>query len=157
MYDRLDSSSRTMGLPPISTDEIRAWIERLDEDGWNLLALDDGTAVGHVGVVPPDGGGDGDGDGDGGAPRFVIFVHQAYQGRGIGTELVKQVVAYAADREYGELLLSVSEENERAIDVYEGVGFEIDDDSEGPANVVGMSLPLSHPIADRVRLPPAER
>lgn len=150
MYETLESEARTMGLPPSSRPAIEAWLERLVERGWNLLAVDDDRVAGHIGVAPADAD----------DPQFVVFVHDDYQNRGLGTELVKHAVAYAADRSYDALTLSVSKGNRRAIHVYRNVGFEPEDADQsilGGDVDLDMRLPLSHPIADLVRLPPAER
>lgn len=144
MYEAIDDESRTMGLPPTDRDGIDAWLTRLTESGWNLVAFDGDRAVGHVGVAPAEAD----------DPEFVIFVHQSYQGRGLGTELVKQTVAYAADGGYDALSLSVSKGNRRAIQVYRNVGFESEEDPLAPGVDLEMRLPLSAPIADLVRLPP---
>lgn len=149
MYDSMTAISRTMGLPPSSRPAIEEWLDGLVDRGWNLVARDGDRVVGHVGVAP------------GGAeePQFVIFVHDDRQNRGLGTELVNQMVAYAADRAYEALTLSVSKGNRRAIHVYRNVGFEpAGEGGEIDADVdLEMRLPLTHPVAERVRLPPAER
>lgn len=150
MYESLDSTSRTMGLPPSSRAAIEDWLDGLVDRGWNLVAREGERVVGHVGVAPA-------GAAD---PQFVIFVHDDRQNRGLGTELVQQTVAYAADRDYDALTLSVSTGNRRAINVYRNVGFE---PAEAGAGSVGgaidleMRLPLDGTVAEQVRLPPAER
>ncbi|WP_121823117.1 GNAT family N-acetyltransferase [Halostella salina] len=144
MYDDIDSYSRTMGLPPATMPQIESWLDRLRENGWNLVALDGDRVVGHVAVVPadrPD-------------PKFVVFIHQEYQDRGIGTELMKQVVAYADDRDHEALTLEVSKGNRRAVTVYENVGFEV---VERMHSDLEMELSLEQPVAERVQRPPAER
>ena len=50
MYDDIDAYSRTMGLPPATVSRIESWIDRLHEDGWNLVARDGDRVVGHVAV-----------------------------------------------------------------------------------------------------------
>ena len=150
MYDRLDPTSRTMGLPPATPTGIEDWLRGLVEQGWNLVARRGELAVGHVGVAP----------GDSDTPQFVIFVDDDHQNRGLGTELVNQTIAYAADREHDALRLSVSTGNRRAITVYRNVGFEPVDPAQELAAAgidLDMHLPLSAPVADLVRLPPAER
>lgn len=149
MYETIESESRTMGLPPSSKPAIESWLEQLSDKGWNLLAWDDDLVVGHVGVAPAAAD----------APQFVIFVHDDFQNRGLGTELVKHTVAYAADRDYDALTLSVSRGNRRAIHVYKNVGFDFETENPltGGDLDIEMRLPLSAPIAERVRLPPAER
>jgi len=144
MYDDFDASNRTMGVPPRTRDGVVAWVDSLVEHGWNLVALAEERVVGHVGVAPapsPE-------------PQFVVFVDGDYHGRGIGTELVEQLVAYAADGEYDAVELSVSPNNARALRVYRNVGFELA--NAGPMQL-DMRLPLSRSVAERVRRPPAER
>lgn len=148
MYESLDPSLRTMGLPPAGRGTLEWWLTGLTEDGWNLVAVRDDEVVGHIGVAPADAD----------EPEFVIFVHQDRQGRGIGTELVKQAVAYAADSGHDALTLSVSTGNRRAVRVYENVGFERSETAPHPTTVeVEMGLPMDSAVAERVRRPPAER
>lgn len=150
MYESLEPEARTMGLPPGTRAGLEAWLGQLTRRGWNLVARDGDRVVGHVGVAPADAD----------DPQFVVFVHHDVQNRGLGTELVNQTVAYAADRSYDALTLSVSRGNRRAIHVYENVGFELAGDGDrftaGDLDLE-MRLPLSHPVAERVRRPPAER
>ncbi|MFC6766096.1 GNAT family N-acetyltransferase [Natrinema soli] len=96
MYDAIETS--TMALPPNDPDDREAWLRRLVTDGWNLIATRGDDIIGHVAVVPADAA----------EPEFAIFVHPAYQNRGIGTELLKHVVARAVDRDHNELHLNVS-------------------------------------------------
>ncbi|WP_435064608.1 GNAT family N-acetyltransferase [Halobaculum sp. EA56] len=150
MYGTIDPESRTRGLPPTSRSGIESWLDGLTDRGWNLLARRNGRIVGHVGVVP----------GDADEPKFVVFVRDDHQGRGLGTELVRHTIAYAADRDYDALRLSVSRGNRRAVRVYENVGFEFDGEGDRFTTDdldLDMRLSLSAPVADRVRLPPAER
>lgn len=144
MYADLDGHSRAMGLPPATVPKIETWLERLIESGWNLLALDGDRVVGHVAVVPAESA----------DPEFVIFVHQEYQNRGVGSELVKQLLAYADERAHSELTLEVSTGNKRAITVYENVGFDV---VERQVMDLTMTLDLQEPIVDRVQQPPAAR
>ena len=142
MYDTVETS--TMAVPPNDPDDREAWLRRLASDGWNLIATRAGDVIGHVGVVPADAA----------DPEFVIFVHPAYRNRGIGTELLEQVVARAGGRDHEELRLNVSRKRRRAIAVYEKVGFEVT-----ATNVVDleMALPLADPIVTAARRPPAAR
>lgn len=144
MYERLDPSSSTMGVPPHDRDGIVQWLDGLIDGGWNLLACDGDRVVGHVGVTPaqaPD-------------PEFVIFVDDDYQHRGIGTELLKHVVATADDRDHDALRLTVTRDNRRAIDVYRNVAFDV---TAREPMAIAMRLSLHDPVADRVQRPPAER
>ena len=57
---------------------------------------------------------------------FLLFVHPAYAGRGIGRTLL--AAAHAALREAGcrEAFLFVHEQNERALAVYTAAGYRPD-------------------------------
>ncbi|GAA0281828.1 GNAT family N-acetyltransferase [Halobacterium noricense] len=145
MYDDLDAYSRTQGIPPTTRSKIIDWIESLFEEGWNLVVDGDGEQIiAHTAAIPDS------------APRpeLVIFVHQSVRNRGIGTELLKHLVAHAGAREHEGLKLHVSRGNKHAITVYENIGFDV---AKREASDLEMELPMSHPIADRVQLPPAER
>lgn len=144
MYRALDDYQRALGLPP-AAEKLPEWVRSLHDRGWGLLAVrDGGSVVGHVAVVP----------GDAAVPEFVVFVHQNHQGRGVGTELVRQTVAHAADAGYEGLALDVSKGNRGAIHVYRRVGFRT---VEETATALRMELSLSGAETTRVGLPPAER
>lgn len=142
MYESTTDS--TMGLPPHTRTGIESWLERLVADGWNLVAVDGDRVVGHLAVAPADSQ----------TPEFVVFVHDGYQGRGIGTELVEQAIARAATDGYEALTLLVSAGNQAAISVYRNTGFSADSWEEAD---IEMWLDLEDPVADEVRLPPADR
>ncbi|MFD1598555.1 GNAT family N-acetyltransferase [Halobellus rarus] len=144
MYEDLDPANRTMGLPPANRDRLEQWLTRLTENGWNLVAVDDDRVVGHVGVVPATTE----------DPQFVIFVHDDYQNRGVGSELIKHLIASAADRGHDALQLDVAKENRRAISVYRNVDFEV---TERKATGLSMELSLDAAIVEAVQRPPAER
>lgn len=141
MYETIEST--TLGLPPATRDRTEQWLANLREKGWNLVARDGDRVVGHVGVAPADAT----------APALVVFVREECHGRGIGTELVKQAVAYAADRDHEALELTVESGNRRAVSVYTNVGFDV---VERAADLE-MRLALDDPVAEAVGLPPAER
>lgn len=144
MYAELDRFSRANGLPPVTVSKIESWLDRLLENGWNLVVSDGGNVVGHVAVVPAESA----------EPELVIFVHQDHQNNAVGTELVKQVVAYAADRNHEGLTLEVATGNERAITVYENVGFEV---AERKLSEIEMALDLDGSLVHRIQRPPADR
>jgi RimJ/RimL family protein N-acetyltransferase len=150
MYEHVDWNNRTMGIPPQTRASIREWVESLSEEGWNLVVTIEDKIVGHIGVAPAEQP----------RPQFVVFVHQDYQGRGIGTELLKQLIAHTAAEDYEGLTLTASADNERALTLYENSGFEVTGRETGRAvdgTHVEMELSFPHPVANRVRLPPADR
>ena len=144
MYADLDQYSRVMGLPPLTEAKLETWLDRLLSNGWNLLALDGSRVIGHVAVVPADSS----------APEFLIFIHQEYQNNAVGTELLKQLVAYAGDRDHSELTLAVSKGNKRAITVYENIGFNV---TKRTLSELEMELELDSSFVERLQRPPAKR
>lgn len=144
MYEDLDAHSETLGLPPTTTEQREQWLDHLIGAGLNLVALDDGNVVGHVAAVPAEED----------ESQLVVFVHQKYQNRGIGTELLKQLVAYADNKDVEAITLTVALNNRRAITVYDNMGFDVIERMQGE---LAMRLPLDRPIVDEVKLPPAEQ
>jgi len=143
MYEAVDVHSRTLGVPPKNRADLESWLDHLTTDGWNVVARLDGRIVGHVAVVPADAA----------EPEFVVFVHQDYQRRGIGTELLKQAIARAAPAGYDALRLTVAAENDAARALFEGLGFEVVERLEWECQ---MRLSCADPIASQVRRPPAD-
>lgn len=144
MYEDLDPQSRTMGLPPSTQRRLDRWLDSLTIDGWSLVAETDDDIVGHVGVTAADAE----------DPHFVVFVHQAYRNRGIGSELLRQTIAYADEWGHRMLMLTVSTDNDRAVALYDNLGFDV---RERTRSQLEMQLSLDLPISDSVKRPPAER
>ena len=129
MYVEFDPADRAQGLPPVGEDAVQAWVAGLlgaegagdgparAEPGHNVAAWHDDRVVGHATLVP---------DGDGGH-ELAIFVHQEYQGAGIGTELLETLLGYGAQRGVEHVWLTVERWNRPAVAVYEKAGFEVTD------------------------------
>ncbi|RQG95253.1 GNAT family N-acetyltransferase [Natrarchaeobius chitinivorans] len=140
MYESIESS--TLRLPPPTRERIERWLGGLHEKGWNLVARDDERIVGHVSVVPADDP----------TPEVIVFVHEQYHTRGIGTELIKQAIAFADERHH-ELTALISCRNRRSLSVFENLGFEVVDRKPD----LWTRLSLDDPTTAAVQLPPAER
>ncbi len=112
MYLAFDPSDRAQGIPPVGERRIRDWLDVLVE-GCNVVAWHGNRAVGHATLVPDDG-----------AFELAIFVHQEYQGAGIGTELIRLLLGYGASRGAEEVWLTVERWNRPAVSLYESQGFE---------------------------------
>ncbi|MBX0325442.1 GNAT family N-acetyltransferase [Halomicroarcula sp. F13] len=144
MYLGLAPSDRTMGLPPATESRLRRWLGRFIDEGWSLVAEIDSTIVGHTGATP----------GDAAAPHMVVFVADEAQGRGIGSELVRHLVAHASERNHDALTLTVDADNDAAVSVYDNVGFDVVEQMDGELE---MQLSLDRPLVERLQRPPAER
>lgn len=142
MYVNLDPVHRTMGIPPTRREQIEEWVSGLATKDVNLVALAHNRIIGHTVVASTD------------DPEFVVFVHQAYHDRGVGTELTKQAIAYAATKGFDTIYLTVEAANRRAIHVYKKLGFEFTDDRRPELE---MELELGKQIAKTVQQVPAEQ
>lgn len=138
MYETVEAT--TLGLPPDTREGIERWLSDLRDSGWNAIVRDGDRVVGHVGVVPVDET----------SAELVVFVHDEYHGRGIGTELVERAVARTADEGYETLTLTVDPANRKARSVYESVGFEV----VRRDAVLEMEHPLDDPVATPGRRTP---
>jgi RimJ/RimL family protein N-acetyltransferase len=141
MYTNLDEDSRTQGLPPPTRNGLEKWLNHLKTEGWNLLAYHDDRVVGHAAVAPIVAS----------TPKVVVFIHQEFRNRGVGTELLKQLVVYVAGRGYEALQVTIAGENRQAITLCRNVGFEILDQMACDPE---LRLSLQRPIAEHVQHPP---
>ncbi|ELZ03895.1 GNAT family N-acetyltransferase [Natrialba asiatica] len=124
MYDEFDPSDRAQGIPPTGEKRIRDWLETIAEESVNVIARHDGTVIAHATLVP---------DVDEPAAieerneiewELAIFVLQAYQRAGIGTQLLEHLLGHASDVGIERVWLTVERWNNPAIALYERVGFE---------------------------------
>lgn len=117
MYQAFDPADRAQGIPPGGDDRIRSWLDTLlASDSHNVVAFHDNRAVGHATLVAADE-----------AHELAIFVLDAYQGAGIGTELLTALLAVGAAAGVERVWLSVERWNRPAIGLYEKIGFEPSD------------------------------
>ncbi len=145
MYGGYPDAHRSMGLPPVRRERIEEWLEALADDGTNFVARDGDRVVGHAAYAPDSSA----------EPEFIVFVDPDYHDRGIGSELCRQTIAYAAaDGDHEAIVLDVDVANERAIHVYRRMGFET---VERRGTDLRMRLSFDEPIVDAVQRPPAER
>lgn len=114
MYDSFTRYSISQGLPP-ANPEIRAkWIDKLLEFGINLIAHQDDRPVGHSAIIPDYARGD---------AEFIIFVHDGYRNKGIGTALTNLAVEISRSEGLNRVWLTVEPYNFRAIALYRNAGF----------------------------------
>lgn len=116
MYDEFDPADRAQGIPPSGEKRIREWLETL-ADGLNVIAWHDERVAGHATLVP---------DGNG-AYELAIFVHQDYQGAGIGTQLMHALLGHAKRNGVEKVWLTVERWNRAAVNLYQETGFMTSD------------------------------
>lgn len=115
MYDDFDPADRAQGVPPVGEDRVREWLETLlEQDGFDVVAWHGDEVAGHATLVPDDGE----------TYELAIFVHQSYQGAGIGTRLIEALLGDAQANGAELVWLSVERWNRPAVALYEKVGFE---------------------------------
>lgn len=116
MYSDFDPADRAQGIPPVQEEAIETWLETvLVDDCINVVARHEGTAIGHATLVP---------DAET-SYELAIFVLSAYQGAGIGTELVKTLLGQGQAEGIEAVWLTVERWNDPAISLYKKVGFEM--------------------------------
>jgi putative acetyltransferase len=108
----------TMAIPSMRIEETQRRLASLGADDHTFVAVVDGEIVGMAGLhVEP------------GKRRHTgsigMMVHDQFQGRGIGRELLEALL-HVADNFLGliRVELEVYPDNERAIGLYESAGFE---------------------------------
>ncbi|MFB6087860.1 MAG: N-acetyltransferase family protein [Haloarculaceae archaeon] len=115
MYRDFDPADRAQGIPPVSEDAIRDWLEALlDQGSYNVVALHEGSPVGHAILVPDDTG----------AYELAVFVLHDYQNAGIGTHLLEALLGRGQEAGVERVWLTVERWNEPAIALYKKLGFE---------------------------------
>ena len=108
----------TMAIPSARLEETQARLARLGPDDHTFVAVVDGQVVGMAGLHV-----------EAGKRRHTgnigMMVHDQFQGRGIGRELLEALL-HVADNFVGlvRVELEVYADNERAIRLYESCGFE---------------------------------
>ena len=91
-----------------------------------IVADDDGRVIGAVWTRIMNDYGHVDDD----TPSFAISLYKEYQGRGIGTELMRQMLERLRKDGYGKASLAVQKAN-YAVKMYEKAGFRtVDENSE---------------------------
>lgn len=131
MYDSFSPKAKYQGMPPLKKETRRKWIEKLLDSGENLLAWRGDRVIGHVVVIPDTRVEDGE---------FLIFVHQADQNRGVGTQLAQSVLEKAKDLGLKKIWLMVGAYNFTAIRLYKKCGFDFYENPGGPERPMVIRL-----------------
>ncbi len=106
----------------ITSPELQIYVEHFGEkkDDWGLVAEVDGKIAGAVWVrIMNDYG-----HIDDKTPSLAISLYKEYRGFGIGTAMIKKILALLKSHGYSQVSLSVQKAN-YAAKLYQKVGFEI--------------------------------
>lgn len=106
----------------IASPELQIYVEHFGEskDDWGLVAEVDGKIVGAVWARIMNDYGHIDDE----TPSLAISLYKEYRGFGIGTDMMKEILALLKSHGYGRVSLSVQKAN-YAAKLYLKVGFEI--------------------------------
>jgi ribosomal protein S18 acetylase RimI-like enzyme len=114
MYRSFEPLGAAQGLPPVSEESRRAWIDRLLDEARNWGAFQaEGHLLGHVILVQ---------SGPAQA-EIAFFVHQSVRCRRIGTRLVVTALAAARELGYQRVWATVCADNVPAMKLLRGRGF----------------------------------
>src|SRR2546428_1347578 len=117
MYASLSQDSLRWSMPPYNRERIERWTSNL-ENNIILLAFEAQRIAGHLQISLAT------------SPRFrgtghlFIYLHQDFQNAGLGAALMNEAIALARARRMHRIELTVVADNQRAIRLYEKVGFQ---------------------------------
>lgn len=111
----------------IASSELQVYVERFGElkDDIGLVAEIDGKIVGAVWSRIMNDYGHIDNE----TPSLALSLYKEYRGLGIGTVMMKEILALLKRHEYKRVSLSVQKAN-YAAKLYQKVGFKITDETE---------------------------
>jgi len=118
MYDGFEPKPASQGLPPSNPTACRSWVAFLLDSGVNLCAHRCDRLIGHAAILIDPAKCD---------AEFLIFVHQDFRSKGIGTILTRRTLELARDRGIGCVWLTVETVNFHAVRLYRNIGFQFCD------------------------------
>ncbi|MFV0400463.1 MAG: GNAT family N-acetyltransferase [Oscillospiraceae bacterium] len=114
----------------IEQPEIKVFIKDFGKRDDNcLVAVVDDKIVGAVWTRILSGAVRGFGNVDEHTPEFAISLYRQYRGKGIGTRLMRDMLALLKEKGYAQTSLAVQKDN-YAVKMYENVGFTIVGENE---------------------------
>ncbi len=114
MYEDFSPEKRCCGLPPATRKGIEVWIDRLHENGYGFIAKLGDRIIGHIAAVPAKD-----------EAEFAVFIHQDFEDRGIGSELIRFASKFLNERGIKKLKAVTERTNRIAVKTYRNLGFEI--------------------------------
>jgi RimJ/RimL family protein N-acetyltransferase len=116
MYLSFEPKGHFQGLPPVTPEQTREWLQTLVRKGATQFVLEVGERViGHSVLCPGP---------QAGEAELAIFLHQDYRGRGLGKRLLLATLHYGCKQlELSRVWLSVQTGNTAALECFKSVGF----------------------------------
>lgn len=115
MYDRFEPKESAQGLPPADPDRRRTWVCKILVDSLNVISTFGSEVIGHACLINIQAKV---------RAELEIAVHQDWQSRGIGSEMVSILIEAARGCGYQKIWLTVDATNRQAVHVYQKFGFE---------------------------------
>ncbi len=117
MYAGLSEETLRWSLPPYDRQKIERWTAGLSNKIM-LVALSDDKIVGHLLVTTfPN-------DRLRGIGELIIYLHQDFQNAGLGAAMMVESLAQSRARGLHRVRLTVVADNQRAVRLYEKMGFQ---------------------------------
>lgn len=119
MYASLSGEALRWGMPPYTKEVVERWLSNL-QNLITLVAFYDNRIVGdaHIHKFPH--------QRRKGTSDLVIYLHQDFHNVGLGTAMLTRLVELARKEGLHRIGLSVIADNEKAVHVYQKVGFKIE-------------------------------
>jgi RimJ/RimL family protein N-acetyltransferase len=114
MYSQFEPKQIAQRMPPRTEEQISRWLHCMIHDGENFVALVGRRLVGHVVLC----------DLQDGRAELAIFVHQDFQNRGIGTQLIQLAKRAAKAASYHQIWISLESSNLQAIRAFQKNSFQ---------------------------------
>ena len=119
MFKAMSEEALRWGMPPYTRERIERWMRNIE----NLIILGaehERRLIGYAQI------------GKGSQPRRIgtaglaIYLHQDYQGAGLGTEMTGLLLEAAEEHGVHKVNLDTVADNEAAIRLFEKMGFEVE-------------------------------
>jgi len=114
MYGRFEPLGAALGLPPRLEDSRSQWVDSALDHDINAAAFTPrGELAGHCFLAP----------GDAGSAEVAVFVHQDSRRKGLGTNLLKTALEWAAAAGIRRVWGLASSDNRAALRLLTNCGF----------------------------------
>jgi ribosomal protein S18 acetylase RimI-like enzyme len=105
----------TTGKEVYSNEMYKEWTNATDQHGFFLIKDNEPLAYGEIWVD----------DDEGDLELAHLIVHPSHRGKGLGKELISQLLLKCKSYSYPEIFMRIVPENSRALRCYKAAGFKI--------------------------------